>query len=73
MAGWQMVKCTSTSYFVSPFWRGGWEIIYRYKKKCVYGGLVHFAGRGVGKYLHFCRRQPIIFVNACRFLFRDCV
>ena len=23
--------------------------------------------------IHICRRQPILFVNACRFLFRDCV
>ena len=35
MAGWQLVKCTST-YFVSPFWRGGWEIVYRYNKKNVF-------------------------------------
>ena len=51
MAGWQLVKCTST-YFVSPFWGGVGRSIIDTIKKCIYGGLVHFAGRGVGKYLH---------------------
>ena len=62
--------------FRFAFLEGGWEIVYRYDtiKTCIYGGLVHFAGRGVGKkYLPICRRQPILFVNACRFLFCDCV
>ena len=71
MAGWQLVKCTST-YLVSPFWRGVERSFVDTIKKCIYGGLLdHFAGRGVGKYLHICRRQPVLFVNACRFLFRD--
>ena len=73
MAGWQLVKFTSTYYFVSAFWRGVGRSFKDTIKKCIYGGLVHFAGRGVGKYLHVCRRQPILFVNACRFLFRDSV
>ena len=55
MAGWQLVKYTST-YFVSPFWRGVGRSFIDTIKTCTwykfYGGLVHFAGRGVGKCMY---------------------
>ena len=54
MADWQLVKCASTYYFVSPFWKGGWEIIYRYNKKMYLrriGSFCRTGGRQIPSYL----------------------
>ena len=68
MAGWQLVKCTST-YFVSPFWRGvGGSFIDTIKR---IGSFCRTGDRQLSSYLS--KAADIIFVNGCRFLFRDCV
>ena len=69
MAGWLLAKCTST-YSFRLFGGGLGDRLFIYTiKKCIYGGSVHFAGRGVGKYLHICRRQPILLLMHVAFFF----
>ena len=53
MAGWQLVKCTST-YFVSPFWRGaGGSFIDTIKKMYLrrIGSFYRTRGRQIPSYL----------------------